>query len=105
MLAIYTNTGLNLYSDPPAAASTIGRAAIVILVMFSYPLQVHPCRASVAAVSKWRPQKRSQEFTPAGGSQSRSSLLGNQNKVPVRPKPEDMSELRFAVITTVIIIL
>lgn len=92
----------------PSVFSTIGRAAIVILVMFSYPLQVHPCRASVDAVSKWRPQRRSgQEFTPAGGSPSRSSLLGNQSnqKVPVRPKPEDMSELRFAIITTIIIIL
>lgn len=90
----------------PSVFSTIGRAAIVILVMFSYPLQVHPCRASVDAVSKWRPQKRNQEFTPASGSPSRSSLLGNQSqKVPVRPKPEDMSELRFAIITTVIIIL
>lgn len=96
----------------PSVFSTIGRAAIVILVMFSYPLQVHPCRASVDAVSKWRPQRRNQEFTPASGSPSRSSLLGNGNgngiggqKVPVRPKPEDMSELRFAIITTVIIIL
>ena len=93
----------------PSVFSTIGRAAIVILVMFSYPLQVHPCRASADAVSKWRPQKRRQEFTPASGSPSRSSLLGNSNassqKVPVRPKPEDMSELRFAVITTIIIIL
>lgn len=90
----------------PSVFSTIGRAAIVILVMFSYPLQVHPCRASVDAVSKWRPQRRSQEFAPAGGSPSRNSLLGNQGqKVPVRPKPEDMSELRFAIITTIIIIL
>lgn len=88
----------------PSVFSTIGRAAIVVLVMFSYPLQVHPCRASVDAVSKWRPiTKRTQELTPASGSPSRSSLL--QNKIPIRPKTEDMSELRFAVITTSIIIL
>lgn len=88
----------------PSAASTIGRAAIVVLVMFSYPLQVHPCRASVDAVSKWRPAgKRNQEFTPSGGSPSRSSLL--PSKMPSRPKPEDMSDIRFAVITTCIIIL
>ena len=92
----------------PSVFSTIGRAAIVILVMFSYPLQVHPCRASVDAVSKWRPQRRGPELTPASGSPSRNSLLGNgvqSQKVPVRPKPEDMSELRFAIITTIIIIL
>ena len=88
----------------PSIFSTIGRAAIVILVMFSYPLQVHPCRSRVAAVSKWRPTTtRTQELTPASGSPSRSSLL--QRKVPIRPKTEDMSELRFAIITTAIIIL
>ena len=88
----------------PSVASTIGRAAIVVLVMFSYPLQVHPCRASVDAVSKWRPTgRRNQELTPAGGSPSRSSLL--PNKLPSRPKPEDMSDIRFAVITTGIVIL
>lgn len=93
----------------PSVASTIGRAAIVVLVMFSYPLQVHPCRASLDAVTKWRPAtRRNTEFTPAGssrGSPSRNSLLGG-GKMPVnRPKPEDMSELRFAVLTTCIIIL
>lgn len=89
----------------PSAASTIGRAAIVVLVMFSYPLQVHPCRASVDAVSKWRPKR--DEMTPRNGSPSRTSLLGGggASKVPLRPKPEDMSDLRFAVITTLIVIL
>jgi amino acid permease len=92
----------------PSVASTIGRAAIVILVMFSYPLQVHPCRASVDAVSKWRPAswKQGDELTPASGSPSRSSLLpSSQKKVAMRSKTEDMSELRFAIITTAIIIL
>lgn len=88
---------------PPSVFSTIGRAAIVVLVMFSYPLQVHPCRASVDAVSKWRPIKKStNELTPSSGSPSRSSLL--QRKSPMRPKAEELSDLRFAVITTAIII-
>lgn len=104
-LSFGDNVAGNIVSQyRPSVFSTIGRAAIVILVMFSYPLQVHPCRASVDAVSKWRPAGRStQELTPAGGSPSRSSLL--QRKVPIRPKTEDMSDLRFAVITTIIIIL
>ncbi|QIW95566.1 hypothetical protein AMS68_001084 [Peltaster fructicola] len=84
----------------PSVASTVGRAAIVVLVMFSYPLQVHPCRASVDAVSKWRPARR-QELSPPASSPTRPS----SNKLPSRGKPEDMSELRFAIITTVIIIL
>lgn len=88
----------------PSVFSTIGRAAIVVLVMFSYPLQVHPCRASVDAVSKWRPATtRSSEFTPNSGSPSRTPLF--QRKLPIRPTTEDMSDLRFAVITTTIIIL
>ncbi|GAB7359643.1 hypothetical protein MBLNU230_g6824t1 [Neophaeotheca triangularis] len=88
----------------PTIASTIGKAAIVVLVMFSYPLQVHPCRASVDAVSKWRPAgRKNSEMTPAGGSPTRTGLLSN--KMPMRPKPEDMSDVRFAVITTGIIIL
>ena len=105
----YLSFGSNIMGNivaqyTPSLFSTIGRAAIVVLVMFSYPLQVHPCRASVDAVSRWRPiPRKTQELTPASGSPSRSSLL--QNKIPIRPKPEDMSELRFAIITTAIIIL
>lgn len=91
----------------PSIASTIGRAAIVVLVMFSYPLQVHPCRASVDAVSKWRPASRKAvELAPSSasrGSPTRSSLI--QIKVPVHKPKEEMSELRFAIITTAIIIL
>ena len=66
-------------------ASTIGRAAIVVLVMFSYPLQVHPCRASVDAVLKWRPGR-------LGGAGPRG-----------RNEDAEMSDARFAVVTTIII--
>ncbi|KAK5109132.1 hypothetical protein LTR62_007494 [Meristemomyces frigidus] len=95
----------------PSVASTIGRAAIVVLVMFSYPLQVHPCRASLDAVSKWRPaswRQKGGERSPASGSPSRGSLLPssqNNGKVSMKNKSEEMTELRFAVITTAIIIL
>ncbi|KXT16163.1 hypothetical protein AC579_892 [Pseudocercospora musae] len=93
----------------PNVFATIGRAAIVVLVMFSYPLQVHPCRASLDAVLKWRPvNRRTQELTPAPssrGSPSRSSLLG-AGKVPsTRSNPSEMGEVRFAILTTIIIIL
>jgi len=98
----------------PGVPSTIGRAAIVILVMFSYPLQVHPCRASVDAVLKWRPKgnnsngkDRSKDDSP-----SRAGLLGGQQQQPkpgslpgARPKAETMGDVRFAAITTAIIIL
>lgn len=84
---------------PPGLWATIGRAAIVILVMFSYPLQVHPCRASADAVLRWRPKPSN----PNGndGSPNRHPLLGPRGN----RAPEPMSDLRFSVITTSIIIL
>jgi amino acid permease len=82
---------------PTAAASTIGRLAIVILVMFSYPLQIHPCRASIDACLAWRPRRRNQNES----SPSRNTLLNSQSN---KPKPE-MGDMRFAVITTILIVL
>lgn len=70
----------------PSVASTIGKAAIVVLVTFSYPLQVHPCRASVDAVLKWRPN----------GSRSAPHPVARNDTI---------GELRFALITTVIIVM
>jgi len=94
----------DIVSDIPSVASTIGKAAIVVLVMFSYPLQVHPCRASVDAVLKWRPAGRKQpDYASANGSPSRSTLLNPASNAQ-RGRGE-MSDRRFAVITTVIIIL
>jgi amino acid permease len=83
---------------PPSVSATIGRAAIVILVMFSYPLQIHPCRASVDAVLKWRPMSKSGKGNDV--SPHRYPLLPRANR-----GPEPMSDLRFAAITTALIIL
>lgn len=89
---------------PPGLYATIGRAAIVILVMFSYPLQCHPCRASVDAVLKWRGTSNSDENIE--GSPNRYPLLGGQRGVANnRGLPAPMSELRFAAITTTILVL
>lgn len=83
---------------PPGFYATIGRAAIVMLVVFSYPLQCHPCRASVDAVLKWRPKPQA---NGTEGSPHRHPLLGPRgNRIP-----EPMSDLRFSVITTSILIL
>lgn len=90
------------FTDSPSISSTIGKAAIVILVMFSYPLQVHPCRASVDAVLKWRP-KRSADS--ANNSPSRSGLLQPPAKPLTKPKGDGMGDTRFAAITTAIIVL
>ena len=98
-LSFGNNIGGNIVGMYPASVSaTIGRAAIVVLVMFSYPLQVHPCRASVDAVLKWRPAKAG---NGNDSSPHRFPLLPRPN----RGGPEPMSDLRFAAITSTIIVL
>lgn len=88
----------------PSIASTIAKAAIVILVVFSYPLQVHPCRASVDAVLKWRPNGWKPIRTTSNDSPVRVAPLLPQT--PVQQKSgSEIGEVRFAVITTVIIVL
>jgi amino acid permease len=89
----------------PSIASTIAKAAIVVLVMFSYPLQVHPCRASVDAVLKWRPAGMKSTRNSPNSSPARSVPLLTGH--PARPsaRNDTISEVRFAIITTVIIIL
>jgi amino acid permease len=88
----------------PSISATIGRAAIVVLVVFSYPLQVHPCRASVDAVLKWRPKSM---IKSSGPSSVDSSPPRNIPLLPTGRKRNDeaIGETRFAAITTAIIIL
>ncbi|KAG5916119.1 hypothetical protein E4U61_003959 [Claviceps capensis] len=87
---------------PTGVASTIGKAAIVILVLFSIPLQVHPCRASLDAVLRWRPS-RSQSLTGRNepSSLNASSPRGGDHAATTAP----MSETRFALLTTLILTL
>lgn len=110
-LTFGSGVGANIVSMYSASIpSTIAKAAIVILVTFSVPLQIHPCRASVDAVLRWRPGKRS----PANGG-SQGSLPGSQPLLPSvnSSGPLDshgapavaMSELRFALITSGILVL
>ncbi|RMZ89201.1 hypothetical protein DV736_g3574, partial [Chaetothyriales sp. CBS 134916] len=99
----------------PSASATIGRAAIVVLVMFSYPLQVHPCRASVDAVLKWRPSRSLKDKLRTSASHTLSSARNLHDSgspardVPLLPtgkkRNSEMSETRFAAITTLIIVL
>ena len=70
--------------------------------MFSYPLQVHPCRASTDAVLKWRPRRRSES---PNGSPSRGALLVPSTKPNTQGRADVMGETRFAAITTAIIVL
>lgn len=69
---------------PNTLASTVGCAAIVILVMFSYPLQVHPCRESVNNVLKWQPRR--------------------VHSIAIASRTVEMSDIKFAVISTILIV-
>jgi amino acid permease len=92
----------------PSVSTTIGQAMIVVLVMFSYPLQVHPCRASLDAVLKWRPSaKLRNKLTPSATPSSIDSSPPRNIPLlqPARQRNNELSETRFAAITTVIIIL
>lgn len=71
--------------------------------MFSYPLQVHPCRASIDAIMNWRPARKPQQGS-SDSSPSRNTLLSTSRARGPQTQPE-MSEVRFAAITTVLIIL
>lgn len=87
---------------PPSVASTIGKAAIVVLVMFSVPLQVHPCRASLDAVLRWRPNRNQRR----SDSPSNRALLPTSGQTDSHGAPVvAMSDLRFALLTTFIIAL
>ncbi|KAI0597239.1 transmembrane amino acid transporter protein-domain-containing protein [Biscogniauxia sp. FL1348] len=96
-------TGNIVSMYPPSIASTIGKAAIVVLVTFSIPLQVHPCRASVDAVLKWRPNAGSisQMRTNSPGSRPLLSSTARSDHGLGAP----MSDARFAFLTTIILVL
>lgn len=99
------------FTDAPSVASTIAKAAIVALVTFSIPLQIHPCRASLDAVLRWRPgshnPRNASVSSAASGSQpllpsssTAAAALDSHGSPTVA-----MSELRFALITSAILVL
>ncbi|EAQ90154.1 hypothetical protein CHGG_06773 [Chaetomium globosum CBS 148.51] len=103
---------------PVSIASTIAKAAIVALVTFSIPLQIHPCRASIDAVLRWRrgPTNPRSPITPnatlaspGGGGQPllpSSARAASPTTLDSHGAPaQTMSELRFALITSTILVL
>ncbi|OLN96467.1 Vacuolar amino acid transporter 5 [Colletotrichum chlorophyti] len=88
----------------PSSATYIGQLAIVVLVTFSVPLQVHPCRASIDAILKWRPNRSS-------GGNGRSTSPGGHPLLPSSASirsdhgsSSSMSDTRFALLTSFILI-
>ncbi|KAM7198505.1 Transmembrane amino acid transporter domain containing protein [Rhypophila sp. PSN 637] len=92
---------------PASLASTIAKAAIVVLVTFSVPLQVHPLRASVDAILRWRPtwwKNRSTLPSSAAGSQPLLSTAPPTSVDSHGAPAVAMSEYRFAWLTSVILV-
>ncbi|KAK4157417.1 vacuolar amino acid transporter 6 [Chaetomidium leptoderma] len=112
---------------PASIASTIAKAAIVALVTFSIPLQIHPCRASIDAVLRWRPggsssggsNHRSQSPSSAAAAAAQGNIQPLLPSSASAPSPRGaaavvdshgapvvaMSELRFALVTSAILVL
>lgn len=74
---------------------------MVVLVTFSVPLQVHPCRASLDAVLKWRPDR-----SQSNNGRSASPLI-NAGGQPHGDHGggAPMSDTRFALLSTLILTL
>lgn len=91
--------------DPASIASTIAKAAMVVLVTFSIPLQIHPCRASIDAVLKWRPKDTSRPSVRTSSPGGRPLLPGPAQSRSDHGSTSAISDLRFAILTTIILIL
>jgi amino acid permease len=82
----------------------------VALVTFSIPLQIHPCRASIDAVLRWRPGNSGPRSQNGSGAAAGSQPLLPSSNGPAALDSHGapavaMSELRFALITSAILVL
>ncbi|KAL2754093.1 hypothetical protein ACRALDRAFT_2109730 [Sodiomyces alcalophilus JCM 7366] len=89
----------------PSNAIVIGQFGIVLLVTFSIPLQVFPCRSSADAVLRWRPIRR-QNGGRADSANNDLPLLNPTAPGAARPDSASvpMSDTRFALLTSIILI-
>src|SRR5271170_6529417 len=85
-----------------SAAATIGRAAIVVLMLFSYPLQAHPCRGSLDKIFSWRPTHTLARPSTPPNSKTAPSQIRFQS--PLLQLPSNVfSDARFAILTALIL--
>lgn len=80
---------------PPSIFVNIGRLAIVILVLFSYPLQLHPCRACLEKVIA--------VCVPSGQEAEPVPTEEDEDDV-VKPHPKPRSNTIFITLTVGILI-
>ncbi|EPQ26981.1 uncharacterized protein PFL1_05616 [Pseudozyma flocculosa PF-1] len=86
-LAFGSNVGDNIITMYPSTSLFVcfGRVSIVVLTVFSYPLQIHPCRASLDKVLSR--SSRRQVLSDAASA----SLLA-QPSVPAEPYRDDVDD-------------
>ncbi|ORY83197.1 amino acid transporter [Protomyces lactucae-debilis] len=93
---------------PNSISANIGRTAIVVLILFSYPLQAHPCRASLdkIIVSAGRAMHLLNEKLPVSRTISRHSSSVNLRGMRQEPEAQEehISDLRWTLLTTFILI-
>lgn len=93
---------------PNSISANIGRTAIVVLILFSYPLQAHPCRASLdkIIVSAGRAMHLLNEKLPVSRTVSRHSSAVNLRGIRQETEAveEHISDLRWTLLTTFILI-
>ncbi|KAF9298721.1 hypothetical protein BGZ74_009268 [Mortierella antarctica] len=105
---------IQMYDD--GMLVTVGRIAIVVLVMFSFPLQCHPCRACldkvlIAISAFWestrfgKPSDPSQYSSLPGQSQDDDGTLASSEELDDHGNPIVVqSELKFIIMTLSILI-
>lgn len=92
---------VSMYPNSPSA--NIGRVAIIVLILFSYPLQAHPCRASLdkilVSISRlWTQNNESLSRTNSVTSSLRSSSSAASSK------QHEIGEMRWIILTVFILI-
>ncbi|KAF9383693.1 hypothetical protein CPB97_006242 [Podila verticillata] len=105
---------IQMYDD--GMLVTIGRIAIVVLVMFSFPLQCHPCRACldkvlIAISNFWestrvgKPSDPSEYSSLPGQSQDEDGTLASAEELDDHGNPIVVqSELKFIIMTLSILL-
>lgn len=98
-LTFGSNVASNILVNYPHSSLfvAIGRLGIVVMVSFSYPLQVHPCRAALDKVIAALTSSEEDEELEGRDGEDASGIV-------VR-KAKEMSETRFLSLTSAIVIL
>ncbi|CCF60801.1 hypothetical protein KAFR_0L01910 [Kazachstania africana CBS 2517] len=95
---------------PRTASSTIGRLAIVFLVMLAFPLQCHPCRASIHHIWHYIQEKNSNEIAtqpinvPPDEEDTLLAVELIEEDSPKQPEEIPLRGKRFNIITVCILL-